>query len=102
MNITLNLRRLFGSIIWYGYFYFADFWPICQLVIAQFLETAKDFLTLVGITVSFCLIYLPLFLFCRFCVRKVRKVLPFDRIVAVSKSIQNDIKHSWGYIVNTP
>ena len=102
MNIKLNLRRLFGSIIWYTIFYFVDFWPSCQLVIAQFLETAKDFLVLLGVTFVFCLVYFPFFLFWRLCCMKaylaLRKHISIRKINAVSKAIQTEGKHLWDYI----
>lgn len=102
MTIKLTLRRLFGSIIWYGFFYFADFWPCCQLWIAQFLETAKDFLILLNLTFSFCLIYFPLFLLCRFYGMKaylaLRTHIPIGKIDAVSKVFYLELKNLWDYI----
>lgn len=102
MTIKLTLRRLFGSIIWYGIFYFADFWPSCQLVFAQFLETTKDFLILLGVTFSFCLIYFPLFLLWRFYGMKaylaLRTHIPIGKIDAVSKVFYLELKNLWDYI----
>lgn len=102
MNVDLNLRRLFGSIVWYAIFYFVDFWPSCQLVIVQFLETTRNFLVLLGVTFSFCLIYFPLFWFWKLCGTKayleLKKHIPIRKISAVSKAIQAEAKHLWDYI----